>query len=81
MPVFEDLCGHVVLKWDVDHVGSVLSPHMVAFMKSRKMWKKKRVSLLLLCITVLLTVTDTSSLARLLLGGGRVLTLAFGNKV
>ena len=43
--------------------------------------RKKRSSLLLLCITVLLTATDTSSLARLRLGGHRVLTITVGNKV
>ena len=63
MSVFKDLHGHPVLKGDVGHVGSVLSPHMVGFMKPGKLWKK-RVSLLLLCITVLLTVTDTSSHTR-----------------
>ncbi len=81
LPVFKDLHGHPVLKWDVGHVGSVLSPHMVGFMKPRKLWKKKRASLLLLCITVLLTATDTSSLALLRLGRHRVLTLSVGNKV
>ena len=70
--MFKDLYGHPVLKGDVGHVGSVLYPHMVGFMKSRKLWKKKRASLLLLCITVLLTATDTSSLARLRLGGQNV---------
>ena len=33
LPVFKDLYGHPVFKWDVGHVGSVLSPHMVGFMK------------------------------------------------
>ena len=50
-------------------------------MKPGKLWKKKRVSLLLLCITVLLTTTDTSSLVRLRLGGHRVLTITVDNKV
>ena len=68
------------MKWDVGHVGSVLSPPMVGFMKPGKL-RKKRASLLLLCITVLLTATDTSSLARLRLGGHRVLTITVGNKV
>ena len=65
--MFEDLHGHPVLKWDVGHVGSVLSPPMVGFMKPGKL-RKKRASLLLLCITVLLTATDTSSHDRLRLG-------------
>ena len=79
--VFKDLHGHPVLKWDVGHVGSVLSPIIVGFMKPRKLRKKKRASLLLLCISVMLTATDTSSLARLRLGGHRVLTITVGNKV
>ena len=79
--MFQDLRGHTVLKWDVWNVGSVLSPHMVGFMKPRKLRKKKRASLLLLCITVLLTATDMSSLARLRWGGHRVLTITVGNKV
>ena len=61
LSVFKDLYGQTMLKWDVGHVGSVLSPHMVGFMKPSKLRKKKRVSLLMLCITVLLTVTDTCS--------------------
>ena len=69
-----------MLKWDVGHVGIVLSPYMVGFM-SGKLWKKKRVSLLLLYITVLLTVNDTTSHARLRLGGHRVLVVTVRNKV
>jgi hypothetical protein len=42
-----------VLRRDGGHVGSVLSPNMVGFMKPGKLRKKKRASLLLLCITVL----------------------------
>ena len=79
--MFKDLHGHPVLKGDVGHVGSVLSPHVVGFMKPSKLRKKKRGSLLLVCITVLLTVTDTSSRDRLRLGGYRVLTITVGNKV
>ncbi len=48
MSVFKDLDGHPVLKWDVVHVGIVLSPYMVDFMKQGKLRKKKRDSLLLL---------------------------------
>ena len=33
LSVLKDLHGHPVLKGDVGHVGSVLSPHMVGFMK------------------------------------------------
>ena len=40
--MFKDLHGHPVLKWDAGHVGSVLSPHMVGFMKPGKLRKKKR---------------------------------------
>ena len=54
---------------------------MVDFMKPGKWWKKKGASLLLLCITVLLTATDKSSLDRLRLGGYRVLTITVGNEV
>ncbi len=79
--VFKDLHGHPVLKWDVVHVGILLSPHMVVFMYPGKLWKKKRVTRLLVWITVLLTVTDTSSRVRLRLGGYRVLTITVGNKV
>ena len=46
--MFKDLHGHPVLKGDVGHVGSVLYPHMVDFMKPGKLWKKKRVILLFL---------------------------------
>jgi hypothetical protein len=53
LPVFKDLHGQPVLSRDVGHVGSVLSPHMVGFMKPGKLWKKKRAGPLLLCITVL----------------------------
>jgi hypothetical protein len=42
--VFKDLHGHPVLKWDGGHFGSVLSPHMVGFMKPGKLRKKKRAS-------------------------------------
>jgi hypothetical protein len=79
--VFKDLYGHPVLKGDVGHVGNVLSPHMVSSKKLDKLRKKKRTSLLLLCITVLLTVTDTSSHDRLRLGGCRVLTITVVNKM
>jgi hypothetical protein len=51
--VFKDLHGQTVLKRDGGHVGSVLSPQKVAFMKPGKLRKKKRAGLLLLCITVL----------------------------
>ena len=78
MPPTEDLLGDPVLGWDVDNIGSVLSPHEVGFMKPGKLRKKKRASLLLLCITVLLTATDTSSRPRLRLGGRRVLAVIFG---
>ena len=81
LSVFKDLYGHPVLKGDVGHIGIVLSPHMVSFMKLGKVRKTKRVSLLMLCITVLLTVTDTSSHVRLKLGGDRVLTITVDNKV
>ena len=57
---------------DDSNIGSVLSPHLVGFMKPGKLRKKTRASLLLMCITVLLTATDTSSLARLRLGGQNV---------
>ena len=43
-------------------------PEGVVFMNPGKLWKKKRVSHLLMCITVLLTVTDTNSLVQLRLG-------------
>ncbi len=33
--MFKDLYGHPVLKGDVGHVGSVLSPHMVGFIKPK----------------------------------------------
>ena len=69
LPVLKDLYGHPVLNRDVGHVGSVLSPHMVGFLKSSQLWKKKRTNLLLLCITVLLTPTNTSSHVRLRSGG------------
>jgi hypothetical protein len=46
LSVFKDLHGHPVLKGDVGHVGIVLSPHMVGFMKPGKLWKKKRVTIL-----------------------------------
>ena len=81
LPVFKDLHGHPVLKWDVGHVGRVLSPHMVGFMKPTELRKKKRTSLLLMCITILLTATDTRSHIRLRLGGHRVLTITVRNKV
>ena len=42
LPVFKDLYGHPVLRRDGGHVGSVLSQHMVGFMKSGKLWNKKR---------------------------------------
>jgi hypothetical protein len=61
--------------------GSVLSPHTVGSMKPGKLWKTKRVSLLLLYITVLLTTTNTSSRTRLRPGELRVLTITIGNKV
>jgi hypothetical protein len=47
--VIKDLHGHPVLGMNVGHVGGVVSPHMVDFMKSGKFRKKNRVSLLLLC--------------------------------
>jgi hypothetical protein len=53
LKVFKDLHGQTVLKRDGGHVGSVLSPEKVAFMKPGKLRKKKRAGLLLLCITVL----------------------------
>ena len=53
MPVFKDLYGHPVFRRDGGHVGSVLTPHMVGFMKPGKLWNKKRTCLLLLCIPVL----------------------------
>ena len=61
LPVFKDLYGHPVLKWDFGHAGRVLSLYMVGFMKPGKLRKKKRASLLLMFITVLLTETDTRS--------------------
>ena len=51
LSVFKDLDGHPVLKGDVGHcchVSSVFSPHMVGIMKPGNLWKKKRVSLLIL---------------------------------
>ena len=39
--MFKDLHGHPVLKGDVGHVGSVLSPYMVGFMKPGKSWKNE----------------------------------------
>ena len=53
LPVFKDLHGYPMLRRDVGHVGSVLSPPMVGFMKLGKLRNKKRAGLLLLCITVL----------------------------
>jgi hypothetical protein len=54
MPLFKDLYGHPVLRRDGGHVGNLesSSPH-TGFMKSGKLRNKKRVALLLLCITVL----------------------------
>jgi hypothetical protein len=54
---------------------------MVGFMKPGKLRRKKRASLLLLWITVLLAATNTSSRARLRLGGRRILTITVCNKV
>ena len=41
LPVFKDLHGQPVLKWDVGNVGSVLSPYMVDFMNPGDLWKEK----------------------------------------
>ncbi len=53
MSVVQDLHGHPVRRRDGGHVGSVLSPHVIGFRKCNDLWKKKRIILLLLCITVL----------------------------
>jgi hypothetical protein len=53
VPVFKDLHGQTVLRRDGGHVGSVLSPHKIGFIKPGKLRKKTRAGLLLLCITVL----------------------------
>ncbi len=74
----EDLLRDPVLGGDDGNIGVVLSPCVVGFVKPGKFRKKKRVSLLLLCITVLLTATDTSSRPRLRLGGHRVHAVIFG---
>ena len=69
LPLREDLLCDPVLGGDGGNIGVVLSPRVVGFMKPGKLRKKKRASLLLLCITVLLTATDTSSRPRMRLGG------------
>jgi hypothetical protein len=69
-----------VLRGDVGHVGSVLCPQLVGFMKPGKLWKKKSTSPLLVCITVLLAATNTSSRARLRLVERRVLTITVGKR-
>ena len=82
LKVVEYLEGDPLLKGDGGQVG-ILSPHVVVFMKPGELWKKERVSLFLLYITVLLSVINTSSRARLRLGGYRhsVLTITVDNKV
>ena len=77
LPPTEDLLRDPVLGGDGGNIGGVLSPRVVGFMKPGKL-RKERVSLLLVCITVLLTTTDTSSHPRLRLGGHRVLAVIFG---
>ncbi len=72
----DDLLCDPVLGGDVGNIRGVLSPRVVGFMKPGKL-RKERASLLLVCITVLLTVTDTSSRPRLRLGGRRVLAVIF----
>ena len=59
------LHGDPVLRQDGGHVGSAVCPHMVGFMKPGKLRNKKRASLLMLCITVMLAANNTSSRARL----------------
>ncbi len=67
-----------ILGRDGGNIASVLSPHDVSIMKAVKLRKKERSSLLLLCIAVLLAVTNTSSRARLRLGGCSVLAIIVG---
>ena len=47
-PVLEYLGGESLLVGDGGHVGSVLSRHMEALVKTSKVWKKERTGLLLL---------------------------------
>ena len=66
------VCQPILGRYDVN-IGNVLSPHDVRLMKTVMRRKKEGNILLLLCITVLLTATNTSSRARLRLGGCSVL--------
>ncbi len=77
LPMRDDLLRDPVLGGDGGNIRGVLSPRVVGFMKLGKLRKKKRASLLLVCITVLLTATDTSSRPRLRLGGRLVLAVIF----
>jgi hypothetical protein len=81
LPRAEDLVCQPILGRDGSNIGSVLSPNDVSLMKAVKLWKKKSASLLLLCIAVLLAATNTSSHARLSLGGCSVLAIIVGEKV
>ena len=53
LSVVKDVHCDPVLRQDGGHVGVVLSPHMVGFMKPGKLWNQKRSVLLMLCITFL----------------------------
>jgi hypothetical protein len=63
---------------DGGNIGSVLSPHDVSLLEAVKLRKEEGSSLLLLCIAVLLAATNTSSRARLRLGGCSVLAIIVG---
>jgi hypothetical protein len=73
----KDLVCQPILDRDGGNIGSVLSPHDVSLLEAFKLRKKKRTGLLLLCIAVLLAATNTSSRARLSLGGYSVLAILY----
>jgi hypothetical protein len=78
LPHAEDLVCQPILGRDDSNIGRVLSPHDVSLLKDVKLRKKKIAGLLLLCIAVLLAATNTSSHARLSLGGCSVLAIIVG---
>jgi hypothetical protein len=60
----EDLVCQVILGWNHDNIGIVLSPYDVSLLEEVKL-RKEGGSRSLLCTTVLLVVTNTSSRVRL----------------
>jgi hypothetical protein len=78
LPHAEDLVCQPIVGRDGGNIGSVLSPHDVSLLEAVKLRKKEGRSLLLLCISVLLAATNTSSRARLRLGGCSILAIILG---